>query len=242
MGYHALEINTSGSANIAIGYQALSLNTTGNNNIAIGGNAGNGVSTASNVISIGDTRSNISNTCFIGNIRGVTTAQNDAVAVFIDSHGQLGRMSSSARFKKDIKPMDKSSEAILALKPVTFHYNSEKTNRPEFGLLAEQVAEVNPDLIVRDKDGGIYTGRYDAVNAMVLNEFLKEHQKVRKLKSRLAEQERHIESLAAGLQKESARVDESRPAPEMVAKRLVPRDTSEQASQAWLMRRRRAQE
>ena len=95
----------------------------------------------------------------------------------IDSFGQLGTMSSSRRFKDEIKPMDKASEAVLALKPVTFHYKSDKTNRPEFGLIAEDVAAVNPDLVVRDENGDIYTVRYEAVNAMLLNEFLKEHRK-----------------------------------------------------------------
>jgi hypothetical protein len=98
--------------------------------------------------------------------------------VLIDSEGQLGTVSSSARFKKEIKPMDTASEAILALKPVTFHYKSDKTGTPQFGLIAEEVAAVNPDLVVRDKNGDIYTVRYDAVNAMLLNEFLKEHKKV----------------------------------------------------------------
>ena len=227
MGYRALEINTSGSGNIAIGYQALSLNTSGNNNIAFGFNAGNGVSTASNVISIGNTGSNISSSCFIGNIRGVTTAQNDAVPVLIDSHGQLGTMSSSARFKKDIKPMEDASEAVLALKPVTFHYKADNANRPEFGLIAEEVAEVNPDLVVRDQNGEIYTVRYDQVNAMLLNEFLKEHKKVLALEaqltqqqkefgSKLSQQEKQIESLSAGLQKVSAQLEMTRPAPEVV--------------------------
>jgi hypothetical protein len=99
--------------------------------------------------------------------------------VVIDSHGQLGTVSSSRRFKNEIKAVDKASEAVLALKPVTFHYKSDKTNRAEFGLIAEEVAEVNPDLVVRDENGAIYTVRYDAVNAMLLNEFLKEHRKVR---------------------------------------------------------------
>jgi Chaperone of endosialidase len=113
--------------------------------------------------------------------------------------------------------MDKVSEAILALKPVTFHYKSDNTTTPQFGLVAEDVAQVNPDLIVRDKNGEIYTVRYDAVNAMLLNEFLKEHRKVEKLEaslvqqrksfeSKLAEQQKQIEALTAGLQKVSAQL------------------------------------
>jgi hypothetical protein len=102
-------------------------------------------------------------------------------------------MSSSRRFKHGIKAMDKASESILSLKPVTFHYRSDNTNRPEFGLIAEEVAEVNPDLVVRDERGEIYTVRYDAVNAMLLNEFLKEHRKVEAQNGRLESQARRIQ-------------------------------------------------
>jgi len=144
----------------------------------LGNGAGGGVKTASSVICIGANGADVSNSCYIGQIRGVTTANPDAVPVLIDSDNQLGTQSSSRRFKKEIKPMDQASGAILALKPVTFHYKSDKTNRPQFGLIAEEVAEVNPDLVVRDETGEIYTVRYDAVNAMLLNEFLKEHRRV----------------------------------------------------------------
>jgi trimeric autotransporter adhesin len=114
----------------------------------------------------------------------------------VNAAGQLGTAPSSARFKDDIKPMDKASEAILALKPVTFHYKQEIGSdcTPQFGLVAEDVAKVNPDLIVRDKNGEVYTVRYDAVNAMLLNEFLKEHREVQELKKQVA-------TLTAGLQK-----------------------------------------
>ena len=121
----------------------------------------------------------------------------------IDSAGQLGTVSSSARFKNEIKPMDKASEAILALKPVTFHYKNDKKNTPQFGLIAEEVAKVNPDLVVRDKEGETYTVRYDQVNAMLLNEFLKEHRKVEDLEANAARQQKQIEALTAGLQKVS---------------------------------------
>ena len=176
-GVDALFSNTTGIVNTAIGTSALYNNTTGSGNTALGAGAGSNVTTANNVICIGDEVSgaNVSNSCFIGNIRGVTTANADAIPVLIDSAGQLGTASSSRRFKKEIKPMDKASEAILALKPVTFHYKSDTKDTPQFGLIAEEVAEVNPDLVVRDEDGEIYTVRYDAVNAMLLNEFLKEH-------------------------------------------------------------------
>ena len=136
--------------------------------------------------------------------------------MLIDSAGQLGTASSSRRFKHDIKPMDKISEAILALKPVTFHYKSDATDTPQFGLIAEEVAAVNPDLVVQDENGEIYTVRYDAVNAMLLNEFLKEHRKVQEQEARItqlnstvekqqatiAQQQKDSQSTAAEQQKE----------------------------------------
>jgi Chaperone of endosialidase len=112
----------------------------------------------------------------------------------------LGTVSSSRRYKKEIKPMKKANEAILALKPVTFHYKSDETNRPEFGLIAEDVAEVNPDLVVRDDNGEIYTVRYDAVNAMLLNELLKAHKRMQDLEARDAQQQKQIEPLTKQLQ------------------------------------------
>ena len=112
--------------------------------------------------------------------------------------------------------MDSTSEAILALKPVTFHYKSDNTNTPQFGLIAEEVAQVSPDLVVRDKDGEIYTVRYDAVNAMLLNEFLKEHRTVNELRTTVAQQQKQLEALTAGLQKVSAQVEVSKAAPETV--------------------------
>ena len=116
---------------------------------------------------------------FISGIRGVTTGNANAIPVMIDSDGQLGTMSSSRRFKTEIKPMDKGSQVILSFKPVTFQYRNDNASTPQFGLIAEEVAEVNPDLVVRDKEGQIYTVRYEAVNAMLLNEFLKEHRRCR---------------------------------------------------------------
>jgi hypothetical protein len=145
--------------------------------------------------------------------------------VVIDSAGQLGTASSSRRFKKEIKPMDQASEAILALKPVTFHYKTDKTDTPQFGLIAEEVAEVNPDLVARDENGEIYTVRYEAVNAMLLNEFLKERHKVQEqeatishlrqdLQATTARLQKQIEALTAGLQKVSAHIEMSKPAPQ----------------------------
>src|SRR6266567_3922634 len=187
-GYHALKNNT-GAINIGLGVNAGLNLTTGSNNIDIGNS---GVAAESATIRIGaaaQTRT------FIAAIRGVTTANANAVPVMIDSAGQLGTMSSSKRFKKEIKPMDQTSETILGLKPVTFHYKSDGTSTPQFGLIAEEVAKVNPDLVVRDDDGEIYTVRYEAVNAMLLNEFLKEHRRVE-------EQRSYFESKLADQQKE----------------------------------------
>jgi hypothetical protein len=151
----------------------------------------------------------VSDTCFIGNIRGVATQNADAVPVLIDSAGQLGTVSSSRRYKTDIKPMDKASESILALKPVSFRYKAHKDTTPQFGLIAEEVADVNPNLVVRDKNGEIYTVRYDAVNAMLLNEFLKEHKKTEKLEATVASLIATVKEQAAQIQKVNARLGTS---------------------------------
>jgi hypothetical protein len=125
---------------------------------------------------------------------------------------------SSERFKDAVKPMNKASEAILSLEPVTFRYKHEldPDGIPQFGLVAEDVEKVNPDLVARDDHGKPYTARYDAVNAMLLNEFLKEHSKVEKLQAAIVQQQKQIEVLTAGLQKVSAQVEMSRPASQMV--------------------------
>jgi hypothetical protein len=199
---------------------------TGDYNIDIGNQ---GMAAEANTIRIGTTRGPgptpppyFQTRTFIAGIYGVTTA-NTAIEVMIDPDGQLGTMSSSARFKKQIKPMESASEAILALNPVTFHYKSDNTNTPQFGLIAEEVAKVNPNLVVRDKDGQIYTVRYEAVNAMLLNEFLKEHkafvEQQRKLEQQgatIAQQQKQIEALTAGLQKVSAQLEASKSAPQVV--------------------------
>jgi len=139
-----------------------------------------------------------------------------AIPVKIDAMGQLGTASSSRRLKNEIKPMDSASESILALKPVTFHYKSDKTGTPQFGLIAEEVAEVNPDLVVRDDKGEIYTVRYDQVNAMLLNEFLKEHRKVQDLEKGMAAVTAQLKEQAAQIQKVSAHLEMSKPAPSVV--------------------------
>jgi hypothetical protein len=225
IGFVALGNNTTGSGNTAIGTSALLGNTTGTGNIGLGIHAGSLVSTADNVICIGAALpgADVSNSCFIGSIRGITTQNNDAIPVLIDSAGQLGTMSSSRRYKTDIKPIDKASESILALKPVSFRYKIHKDTTPQFGLIAEEVAEVNPDLVVRDKNGEIYTVRYEAVNAMLLNEFLKEHQTVQEQGSTIAELKKDIGSLtatvkeqAAQIQKVSAQLEASKPTTQVV--------------------------
>ncbi|HZR06476.1 MAG TPA: tail fiber domain-containing protein [Candidatus Udaeobacter sp.] len=196
----------SGIDNTAVGYNALNGITSGNGNIAIGLEAGSNVTTANNVICIGSDGANLDQSCFIGNIRDVATQFGDAIPVVIDSVGQLGTASSSRRFKKEIKPMDRASESILALKPVTFQYKSDTKGIAQFGLIAEEVAEVNPNLVVRDKEGKPYTVRYDQVNAMLLNEFLKAHRKVEELEKGMATLTAQLKGQAAQIQKISAQI------------------------------------
>jgi hypothetical protein len=186
-GFQALLGSTTGLANTAIGYHALADNTSGSNNIALGAGAGVNVTTANNIICIGTVGENVDSSCYIGNIFGQTSA--GGTAVFIDSNGKLGTSTSSRRFKDGIKRMERASEALFALKPVTFRYkkNLDPTGTPQFGLVAEDVERIDPDLVVRDPNGKPYTVRYDAVNAMLLNEFLKEHRKVEELQATVAE-------------------------------------------------------
>jgi hypothetical protein len=219
--FAALGSNIDGNGNTAIGQSALPLNTTGSDNIAVGVNAGQNLTTGSNNIDIGNAGvADEANTIRIGTtfeqtatyIAGISGATaSSGAAVFVNTDGQLGTMTSSARFKDEIKPMDKASTAILALKPVTFRYKKGIDPRriPQFGLVAEDVEKVNPDLVVRDPEGKPYTVRYEAVNAMLLNEFLKEHRKVEQLK-------KQIEVLTAGLQKVNAQLEVSKSAPQTV--------------------------
>src|ERR1700687_1034178 len=199
-GFAALFSNTIGLYNTANGAVALAFNTTGGRNIALGSLAGVNLTTGSNNIDIGNGgMAGEANTIRIGTIgtqqatliagiSGATVA--GGVGVIVDTNGHLGTVVSSERFKAEIKPMDKASEAILALKPVTFRYKHELDPKgiPQFGLVAEQVEKVNPDLVARDAKGEGYTVRYEAVNAMLLNEFLKEHRTVQELKSTVARQ------------------------------------------------------
>jgi hypothetical protein len=183
--------------------------TTGSNNIDI---FDGGVADEANTIRIGT--EGIQSATFIAGINGATVA--GGVGVIVDANGNLGTRTSSERFKDEIKPMDKASEAILALKPVTFRYKHELDPEgiPQFGLVAEQVEKVNPDLVARDAQGEVYAVRYEALNAMLLNEFLKEHRTVQELKSTIAkqeaiitEQEKRMEAVTAWLQKQESQIE-----------------------------------
>src|SRR5215211_535599 len=214
VGDRALVGNT-GSFNTALGFRAGSDLTTGQNNIDIGFGV-LGVAGESNTIRIGHGQ----DATFIAGISGATAA--GGAAVFVTPNGHLGTTTSSARFKDEIKPMADASEAILALRPVSFRYKKEIDPQgfPEFGLVAEEVEKVNPALVIRDPEGRPYTVRYEQVNAMLLNEFLKEHRKVQeqdatiaqvkstaaKQEATIAQQQKQIEALTAGLQKVSHRL------------------------------------
>jgi hypothetical protein len=257
VGVSALATNDTGNQNTAVGFKALLNNRGGNNNIALGYQAGSNVggmfNPRNNNIDIGNAGDFFdNNTIRIGDVQtaafiaGIYNVNEGGIVlpVYINSEGQLGTQapSSSRRFKKEIKPMDKISEAILSLKPVTFQYKSDKKNTPQFGLIAEEVAEANPDLVVRDEKGEIYTVRYDAVNAMLLNEFLKEHKAsleeqrkvqeqqatITQLKSTAAQQQkdfqatiaqltRRLDEQASQIQKVSAQLEVNRPAPQMIS-------------------------
>ena len=238
IGLEALLYNTTGSNNIAVGNAALQNNTIGLSNVAIGYHAGINLTTGSNNVDIGNSTSGVageSNTirigtegtqtaAFIAGIRGTPVI--GGIPVGVTTSGQLGVAPSSQRFKEAVKPMDKASEAILALQPVTFRYKHEldPDGIPQFGLVAEQVEKVNPDLVARDEQGKPYTVRYDAVNAMLLNEFLKEHRKVEEqtvinqrqeatiarqqkdFVAAIAQQQKEIAALTAALKAQAAQI------------------------------------
>jgi hypothetical protein len=230
-GSTALLNNTTGFRNTAIGVQALGNLVSGFDNIAIGLNAGfslnsgearnididnSGVAGENQTIRIGSLQTRT----FIAGIHGVSEGGMAILPVYINSEGQLGTSASSRRFKKEIQPMDKGSEVILQLKPVTFQYRNDNASTPQFGLIAEEVAEVNPDLVVRDKDGQIYTVRYEAVNAMLLNEFLKQHRKLEEVtkdfQATVAQLTARLNEQAAQIQKVSAQIEASKPARQVV--------------------------
>jgi trimeric autotransporter adhesin len=218
-GFQALVLNTEGENNTANGTNALYHNATGSGNVALGFRAGFNLTTGDNNIDIGNEGlagdsdairvGNTQTKAFVAGISGATVPS--GVTVIVDTDGHLGTIVSSRQFKERIKPMNKASEAILGLKPVTFRYkaNLDPDGIPQFGLVAEDVAKVNPDLVVRDKEGKPYTVRYDAVNAMLLNEFLK-------ARHQIDAQQKQIEALTAGLQRVSAQLELSKPAPQTV--------------------------
>jgi hypothetical protein len=235
-----------GSNNTAVGADALANNTIGYSNIALGWLAGSNIIDQANVICIGAAGENVSNTCYIGNIYGQVSSR--GTAVFVNSDGKLGTFSSSRRFKEEIKPMEHASEALFGLKPVTFRYKKaiDSQGIPQFGLVAEDVESVNPDLVVRDTEGKVNTVRYEAINAMLLNEFLKEHRTVQRLKSTVAKQEAtiaqqrkdfeanatqqrtQIQALTARLKEQelqikkvSAQLEVRRPAPQVACVRAI---------------------
>jgi hypothetical protein len=214
----ALGSNIDGAYNTAVGQGALNNNTTGDSNTALGNSAGGAVITASNVICVGAdvAGADVSNTIWMGNVYGVTTQSGTTAPVVVSDTGQLGTIASSERFKKDIAGMENASDAILSLRPVTFHYKTDINGTPQFGLIAEEVARVNPALVLPDKEGKPYTVRYDQVNAMLLNEFLKEHKTVQEQGATITRLQKQIEALAAGLQKVSAQLEVSKPAPQVV--------------------------
>jgi trimeric autotransporter adhesin len=218
VGINALENNTSGSSNIAVGNSAWINLTTGKNNIDIG-NAG--VAGESNKIRIGT--SGTQKPTFIAAIRGVTVPS--GVGVVVGTDGKLGTVVSSAQYKEKIRQMDKASEAILELEPVTFQYRKDLDPEgiPQFGLVAEQVEKVDPDLVAKDEQGKPYTVRYEAVNAMLLNEFLKEHRTVEALDSQnreqdaiIAKQQAEIDVLRSQIQKVSDQLAASKLAPQLI--------------------------
>jgi len=241
-GVNALFFNTTGHDNTADGLNAL-LNNRGSNNIAVGSQAGSNLTTGTNNIDIGNLgvagesgkirigKQGTQNGTFIAGIYNMNEG-GTIKPVFINSNGRLGTQppASARKFKEEIKAMEKSSEGILKLKPVTFRYKNDAERTPQFGLIAEEVANVNPYLVMRDEHGEVYTVRYEAVNAMLLNEFLKEHQKVQGLEATLAQlksragkqeaasaqQQKQIEALTTGLQKVSAQLELSKAVPQTV--------------------------
>jgi hypothetical protein len=225
-GSAALYSNTTGAHNTANGYQTLSSNTTGSDNVALGFLAGNSQTTGNNNVYIGSNILGVAgenNACYVGSIFGQTSAS--GIPVLINSDNKLGTATSSARFKRDVHDMGKASEALFALKPVAFRYKKEidPAGTSQLGLVAEDVEKVNPDLVVRDKEGKPYTVRYDQVNAMLLNEFLKEHKafveerdKVQKLEAALRAVNKRLAEQDEKIQKVNAQLEISRPAPQTV--------------------------
>jgi hypothetical protein len=229
-GFQALFRNSSGAFNSAFGGAALSNNTTGSQNTAIGDLAGLFLTTGSGNVDIGESVFGAAGESNITRIRNIgNTAQDTGITVTLDAVGgtKLGYVmtASSRRFKEEIKPMGNTSEALFALKPVTYHYKKQfdPDRAQRFGLIGEEVEKINPDLVAHDAQGNVTTVHYEAINAMLLNEFLKEHRKVGELQAALARQEKAVAVLAASLktqaaqiQRVSAQLETSKPAPQVV--------------------------
>ena len=218
IGSSALSLNIDGSFNTALGHIALVSNRNGDDNTAIGEAAGLSIDGSGNVC-IGEGVYGLTGVNDTTWIRNVYASVASARAVYVNSDGKLGTLASSRRFKEEIKPMDKTSEAILALKPVTFRYKQEidSSRIPQFGLVAEDVAKVNPDLVVCDKKGEIYSVRYEAVNAMLLNEFLKEHRTVKAQQKEIDALKAELKEQRALIQQVNDKMELNRPAPQIVA-------------------------
>ena len=226
----AMENNTSGSSNTAIGDDALRNNVDGSGNVAVGDEAGTGLDpSVNNCIAIGAPGAgpfaSFDNTCFIGSIYGEAVSDpGSQVPVYVDQFNNVGVVNtSSRRFKHDIQPMDKASETLYRLKPVTFKLNSDWKGTKQYGLIAEEVAEVDPQLVVHGKNGDVTAVHYEQINNMLLNEFLKEHKKVEELQATVAQQQKGMEVLtaqlkeqAAQIQKVSAQLEMSKPAAKVV--------------------------
>jgi Chaperone of endosialidase len=212
-------LHNNGINNTADGAYALNGNTSGANNVALGFQAGENLTTGSGNVCIGAGVGGIAGENNTTRIRNVYSSVASARAVYVNSNNKIGALSSSRRYKEDIQPMDKASEALFALMPVTFRYKKDvdPAQALAFGLIAEDVAEINPDLITRDEDGKPQTVRYEAVNAMLLNEFLKEHKTVEEQGAMIARQQKQIEALTAGLQNVSAQLELSKAGPHTVA-------------------------
>src|SRR5882757_10813279 len=210
-GAEALSNNTTGDDNTGTGALALSANTSGTFNTALGRGAGSGVTTANNVIAIGISAENVSNSCYIGQIYSNVQPQvgTDPDLVTINSDGRLGRANvSSRRYKHDIRSMDNASETIYALRPVSFRYHRQydATQTIAFGLIAEEVAEVYPDLVGRNPEGQPESVRYEQVNAMLLNEFLKAHKIVEEQQATIAQLKKEMQTMVARLNEHDSKI------------------------------------
>ena len=211
LGFQALFTNVSGNSNTGVGANALA-NATGSNNTALGRFAGVNITSGTNNIHIGNNApGNESNTIRIGNtqtsayLAGVNGATASAgVQVFVDAAGKLGTVTSSRRFKEDVRDMGEASEGLMQLRPVTFHYKAaydDGSRLLQYGLIAEEVAKVAPDLVQYDPTGQPFTVRYHALNAMLLNELQKQHAVVEEQAAELARQKKQIKEQEARLRR-----------------------------------------